>query len=98
MHELKQRTEIDLIKITDWFHHKSPTIYWGKQFLAFSSYTKKLPTYNSLNMNYQINIIGVEKVKYLGVDIDKHRWDVHITKVIRKLRMLIYQFKYVSSI
>lgn len=101
---LKLEIENDLKKIIHWFNSKLLTINFDKTvFVPFSCYMSTLPNYKELNIlldeNQSISILSTSSVKYLGIYIDSHlKWDIHVNKLINKLRSLLYLFNTLKDI
>lgn len=101
--DLKHKVEDDFSNIIDWFNHKLLTINFKKtMFLPITCYKNTLPNYDKLIFNKQngaIEIGSTDKIKYLGITIDKHlRWDYHINNVTNTLRTILFKFKYLRNL
>lgn len=96
---LKTKTENDFGEIGKWFQLNKLTLNVQKtKFLTFASCANVLPDYSTLNINENIKIAKVNKIKYLGVIIDQHmRWDEHAKHLLKKLRYIISRFKYLEN-
>lgn len=100
---VKSRAENDFKHIKQWFDYNMLTINYQKStYLPFTSYKNNLPNLGPLNINSDENNIilinEAECVKYLGIIIDRHlRWDLQVNSIIRKLRPLLFKFKYLKQ-
>lgn len=97
---LKSVAENDFKKIMKWFRSRLLTINIKKtHYVPFTSYSKYLPSYSSLEISPQMNITCVQNIKYLGVYIDCHlKWETHINFIIKKVRCILYKFKHFTQI
>ncbi|CAH0555247.1 unnamed protein product, partial [Brassicogethes aeneus] len=83
---LKTNIEKDFVSIKNWFDHNLLTLNVEKtNFMAFGSYVKSLPQYDTLNFN-QFSIKICKTAKFLGITLDPH------------LRCLISYFKLLKPI
>ena len=96
---MKSKVETDFIKFLDWCDGMSLSVNTQKTyFMPFAPYKNGLPSYELLQFprsnESKINIESTQSVKYLGVAIDRHmRWDLHINKLVKKIRSLIIRFR-----
>lgn len=101
---LKEKVEEDIQLIKNWFDHKILTINLNKtKYVTFTCHNYNLPTFNNIQVpishRNKVTIESVESIKYLGVYIDKHlKWHVHIEKLIKKLRGILFKFKTLKQI
>lgn len=100
---LKEIVEKDLKKIKCWFDQKLLTVNLEKTcYLPFSCNMSNTPPFRSINIvdqGTQYTLQPEEKVKYLGIYIDRFlRWDCHIRYVVKKLQSLLYKFRYLNNI
>lgn len=100
--ELKNIVERDIINIIDWFNYKLLTINLKKTlYVPFSLTSTTLPPFEeiSIRMNGELYTLKSAKdTKYLGIMIDKHlKWDIHINYIIKKLRFILYRFRYLKN-
>ncbi|KAJ8967703.1 hypothetical protein NQ317_004203 [Molorchus minor] len=67
-----------------------------------AKHINNLPPYQILqigDLNKAIDITSAEKVKYLGIYIDRHlKWDFQIRSMVQKLRGLLYKFVQLKQI
>lgn len=101
--ELKTKAENDLPNILEWLKFKLLTLNMEKtMFVPFGLYKNSIPNLDTLTVrseNELLQVKGTNNIKYLGIYIDCHlRWDVHINYVVKKLRKLVYMFKYIREI
>lgn len=95
--------QIDFKTIKDWFDSRLLTINFTKtKFLPFTSRRNKPSNETPLKINCDSTIIEippVDNIKYLGIHLDSMlKWDVHINKLIIKIRSLLAKFKYLKHI
>lgn len=97
--DLKGQVERDFGKIRQYFDYNMLTINFQKTFyMPFTSYAHKLPNFGPLNIDGS-EILEVDKIKYLGIVIDRHfRWNFHINGLTNKLRYLSQRFKILKSL
>lgn len=97
-YDLKKKVERDLITLKKWFNSRLLEINFDKTYyVPFKRYDDSLPDFN-LHCEGGFSIPVARKMKYLGVIIDCHmRWDIHIDYIIRKLRYVMYKYKYISK-
>ena len=100
---LKRTVELEMTKVFHFFKAKLLTVNTTKSYcIPFTSYGKYLPRYDQVTVfehcacpNEVIHI--ALKGKYLGILIDAHlRWDYHAQVVAKKVRSLLYKFKYLK--
>lgn len=100
---LKHIVETDFKNIVEWFNNRLLTINFQKTcYVPFTSYSRYLPSFDSLtirNGSDNISISSAQNHKYLGIYLDSQlKWDIHINYVAKKMRFLLYRFKYFSQI
>lgn len=88
--------------LKNWLEHHLLTVNLKKtSYLPFSCNNSRTPTFGSIQINTmgeQHILLPEKKVKYLGVMIDSNlKWNEHIQFVCKKLRMILYMFKYLKS-
>lgn len=67
-------------------------------YLPFTSYTSGLPNLGTLNIGLDSPIQEADKIKYLGIIIDRNlRWDMQIKHTARKIRGFLSKFKYLRD-
>lgn len=95
---LKHISEVDFSEIMQWLQYNLLTLNVEKtRYLPFTSYTPGLPNFKELNISSTVSIPETASIKYLGIVIDRHlKWDEHVKYINRKLRGLLYRFKYVT--
>lgn len=99
---LRSLVQRDLTNIFQWFQNNTLTLNSNKtKYIAFSSYKVNTPSFNSIEITVNKNTIKLaehDKVKYLGVIIDRHmRWDQHTTLIVKKIRGVISKLKYLKE-
>lgn len=99
---LKARAERDFSKIKMWLDYNLLTLNTSKtNFLTFSSYNNKKANLRCLKID-SVNSTCIKQVNsttYLGVTIDEHlRWEKHVNNLVRKLRGLLYKFRYLKEV
>lgn len=97
--DLKETVEKDMANIKNWFDYKLLTINFDKTlYIPFTCNKSVQPTFNEINIQNEktnFRILPSTKVKYLGIVIDQHlKWDLHILFLIKKLRFILYKFKF----
>lgn len=100
---LKTLVEEDFLHIATFFNNRKLTINWKKTFFVpFTSYSKNLPLFSSINIkceSFDYTISMTKHIKYLGVMVDCHlNWNKHLNALSNKLRCLISKFKYFKQI
>lgn len=100
---LKDKAENDFARIKLWFDYNLLTLNSEKtKFITFSVYQNPKANLGCLkirNNDILVNIKQSNSVTYLGVVVDEHlRWDRHVNNLIRKLRGLLFKFKYLKQI
>lgn len=101
--ELKLKIEREFLNIKHWLEANTLTLNMQKSFyLPFSSYESGLPNLGPINIhqtNLRISEAKDGCMKYLGIIIDRHmRWDCQCQYVAKKLRGLMYKFKYLQRL
>lgn len=96
---LKENAERDFSKIQKWFQLNKLTLNCEKtKYLPFTSYANNLPNMGPLNIGLNSQIPEAQSVKYLGIIVDRHlRWDLQIKNIAKKIRGLLYKFKYLKD-
>lgn len=87
--------------LNKWFIKNKLTVNIGKtQFMTYGCYSTSMPESVTLRLNDTV-IERAESAKYLGVILDCNlKWDVHIDKLINKLRYylyIMYKLKYLPQ-
>lgn len=111
--EAFKKATISISKIKNWLDTHELSLNSKKTtFLTFSPSLVGLPEENEIYIHnsYQCRnktkcnlncdkILKVDKIKYLGVEIDQHlKWNCHITNIVSKLRKMIYKFNILKHI
>ncbi|XP_045460518.1 uncharacterized protein LOC123670959 [Harmonia axyridis] len=96
---LKKQVCQEFETLTKWFRLNKLTINISKtKYITFASNKKGIPDLGDLNFDDQLYVAKTHSTRYLGVVIDEHlKWDEHITYVSRKLRGILYRFKYIMN-
>lgn len=96
---LKEMAESDFRVINEWFKYNRLTLNTQKtNYLLFTSYSSGLHELGNLIIDEKTEIPEAEKVKYLGIIIDRHlRWELQANNIIKKLRGLIGRFRFLSD-
>ena len=92
----------DFKQIKDWFDSRLLTINFKKtKFLPFKSFNTNFPNETPLKINCDGTITEIpsaDNIKYLGIYLDsKLKWDVHINKLVVKIRSMLAKFKYLKQ-
>lgn len=97
--ELKQKAEVHLSEIKNWFDHRLLSRNFKKTlYVPFSSLDSSLPNFKLIVQN-TIQIQPANQIKYLGIFIDSMlKWNVHIDFLEKKLRLILYRYKQISEI
>ena len=91
----------DMAKIKNWLDSNLLALNISKtKFITFSIYNSKLPNIKQINIdNNTENLESTDKIKYLGVIVDKNlKWHDHILYITGKIRKLIHKFYNIRDI
>lgn len=85
------------------FDFKLLTLNFQKtNYIPFTNNKSTAPPFNFItihNEGKEYRIPAVDKIKYLGIVIDKYlRWDLQVKYVAEKLRFLLYKFRLLRNI
>lgn len=96
---LKRMVEVEFKKIKNWFKYNKLTLNIEKtKYITFVSYRSGAPNFGCLRVDEETCIPEATEIKYLGITIDQNlRWDKHINNVVKKLRGLLYKFRYLKK-
>lgn len=99
---LYQKAELDFKNLKKWFDLRLLTINFEKtKYMTFSiNKMNNLPNLNlqDTGTSKRLIIEHATNVKYLGIHIDCHlKWNIHIKKLITKLRSMLSKFKNFSK-
>lgn len=97
---MKTQAEIALKKIKTWFQFNELTLNVDKtKYMPFTTYQTGLPNLGYLDIDMTTKIPEVDRIKYLGIIIDRHlKWDLQAKNIANKLRELLSRFKYLRDI
>lgn len=97
-YELKGTVENDMRRVKKWLDSHLLSVNVGKTvYLPFRCYGDSLPTCH-LDCGKDFKIPMVNTVKYLGIVLDCHmRWNLHVDFLIKKLRSILYKYKYLAK-
>lgn len=97
--DLENTAKRDFEKINKWFQLNKLILNASKtKYLLFTSSKAKTEDFGDLHINTDLSIPKAVSVKYLGIVFDQHsKWDQHMIYLTKKLRGILYKFKYLRK-